>query len=213
MAVYFLAHLLSDYYWATYTLVMNESPDVSEFIAYFGWNTAFLVMFIAVWILRTQESKRYFNILMLIPIPLCIGQFLLFITYGGIFNNLWQCTFMALIVMGCMQGLLFYLKNRKNGAKFPYFSMLLFLFSISEMGMWISSCFAFESDLTNPYFYFGIMNYALIVFLPWSVGKFYETEGEKEHEKSAVEIRSQLLLQTIVSIIILACCVGGFYLI
>ncbi|MBO4847464.1 MAG: response regulator [Lachnospiraceae bacterium] len=191
---------------------MNENPDVSEFIAYFGWNTAFVALFVAIWLMRTPESKRYFNILLLLPIPLNIAQFLLFITYGGIFNNLWQCTFMTLIVMGCMQSILYYLKNKKNGASFPYFAMVLFLFSLSEMGMWISSCFTFENDLTNPYYHFGLINYSLIVFLPWSVGKFYESEGEKEHEKSAVEMRSQLLLQTIVSIIILACCVGGFYL-
>ena len=212
ISIYFMAHLLSDYYWVTYTLVMGENPDVSEFVAYFGWNTAFAALFISILLLRAPESKRYFNILMLLPIPLNIAQFLLYITYGGIFNNLWQCTLITLIVIGCMQSILYYLKNKKQGAKFPHYAVILFGSSLSEIGVWTSSCFDYRSDVMNPYYYFGLINYSLIVFLPWAARKFYESQGKEEHEKSAVEMRSQLILQTIVSIIMLACCVGGFYL-
>ena len=49
---FFLAHLLSDYYWTTYTLVMGDYPEVSEFIAYLGWNIGYI--FLAVFVYHMQ---------------------------------------------------------------------------------------------------------------------------------------------------------------
>ncbi|MBP5608613.1 MAG: hypothetical protein J6X66_10170, partial [Lachnospiraceae bacterium] len=83
MSVFFLASFLSDYYWTTYTLVMGDSPDVSALIAYFGWNAAFLVLLIAVIRMRVPGSRKYFHPLMLLPIPLNIYQFSLYIAFGG----------------------------------------------------------------------------------------------------------------------------------
>ena len=79
ISAFFLAHLLSDYYWTTYVLVMHDNPDVSGFMAYFGWNTAYILLLLAVLHMREPGSKRYFNLLMLIPIPLNIWQFFLYL--------------------------------------------------------------------------------------------------------------------------------------
>ena len=37
---FFLADILSEYYWTAYTLIIKEDPDVSALLAYFGWNIA-----------------------------------------------------------------------------------------------------------------------------------------------------------------------------
>ena len=75
--MFFLTELLSDYYWTTYTLVMHEEPDTSAFLGYFGWNIGFAVIFLIVLHMRSENSKRYFNALMLLPIPLNVYQFTL----------------------------------------------------------------------------------------------------------------------------------------
>ena len=40
--LFFLTHLLSDYFWTVYTIVMGVNPSVSGIMAYFGWNCAFV---------------------------------------------------------------------------------------------------------------------------------------------------------------------------
>lgn len=44
---FFLANFLSEYYWTMYELITNSYPDVSEFVAYLGWNIAFFCLLVA----------------------------------------------------------------------------------------------------------------------------------------------------------------------
>ena len=48
ITAFFLAHILSDYYWTVYTLVIHDSPEVSAFMAYFGWNVGYVLLIFAV---------------------------------------------------------------------------------------------------------------------------------------------------------------------
>ncbi|MBP5607654.1 MAG: response regulator [Lachnospiraceae bacterium] len=212
MSVFFLADILSDYYWTTYMLVMHDSPDVSEIMAYFGWNIAFLILFIAMLSLRPEGAKKYFNPLILLPIPLSIWQFTIYIQYGGLFNNLWQCGFTAAIAVLCMQVILYYFKNRKKGAHFPHLHVVILLYIISQYVSWTSTCFDWNSDLQNPYYYASITGYILMLFFSHAVSQFYKGEGYTTPEKDAAEIKTHIALQIIVSMIIISCCAGGFYL-
>ena len=92
MASFYLLFLLSDYYWTVYTLVMGENPDVAAFLAYFGWNMGYLILWITAYRFHSPEEKKFFHPAMLIPIPLNIMQLLLYNTFGGYFNNFWQVT-------------------------------------------------------------------------------------------------------------------------
>ena len=212
MSVFFLADILSDYYWTTYMLVMHDSPDVSEIMAYFGWNVAFLILFIAIYNLRPEGARKYFNPLMLLPVPLTIWQFTIYIQYGGLFNNLWQCGFTTVISVLCMQVILYYLKNRKNGAHFPHLHVITLLYIISQYISWTSTCFDWNSDLENPYYYASTAGYILMLFFSHAVSLDYKAEGYTPPEKDAAEIKTHIALQVIVSMIIISCCAGGFYL-
>ncbi|MBO7356269.1 MAG: response regulator, partial [Lachnospiraceae bacterium] len=214
VAGFFFANLLSDYYWTTYTLVMLEEPNVSEFLAYFGWNVGYVVMLFTVIRMRDHDSVRYFHPVMLIPIPLNIAQFILYIQYGGIFNNIWQVGFSTAVICFCIQSIAFYYsKKKKEGkASFPYFHALVLFFLFTEYVMWTASCFDWNSDILNPYYIFAIAGYLTELFFAWGIKKEYEAYGLVYSEKSPAEIRFQALLQVLVSAIVFGGCIGGYYL-
>ncbi len=212
MSVFFLADILSDYYWTTYILVMHESPDVSELMAYFGWNVAFVILLIAVLNLRPAGAKRYFNPLMLLPIPINIWQFFIYIEYGGLFNNIWQVGFTTAISIICLQVILYYIKNKKDGAHFPHIHFITLLYIISQYVSWTSSCFDWDSELQDPYYYASIAGYILMIFFSRAVSNDYKAEGSVPKEKDASEIKTHIALQVIVSLIVIICSAGGFYI-
>ncbi len=212
VAGFFLANLLSDYYWTVYTLVMHFEPDVSEFIAYFGWNVGYVVLLFAVIHLKDRKSKGYFSPMILVPIPITFAQFLLYISYGGIFNNVWQVGFSTAVLCVCCQAISYYVKNKKKGAAKPYFHITALLFICTEYVMWTSSCFDWPSDLLNPYYYFAVFGYIIEIFFAWSLSRHYQAFGFKAPEKNSVEIRFYAVLQTIVSLIVIGGCVGGYYI-
>ena len=212
-AGYFLAYLLSDYYWTGYTLIMHDEPDVSGFIAYLGWNIAFVVMLLLALDMRQEGSKRYVNPLMFLPVIAHGIQFAIYIQYGGIFNNLWQCGLTTAVAVICMQSILYYHVHRKEeGVHFPHLHVILLLLVVTEYGMWTSTCFYWPSLALDPYYYSAFLNYIIALFMAWAVGRDYLAEGLVYNEKSADETRSQVLLQVIVSFIILGGGAAGYYL-
>ncbi|MBO4609035.1 MAG: response regulator [Lachnospiraceae bacterium] len=208
--MFFLTELLSDYYWTTYTLVMHEEPDTSAFLGYFGWNIGFAVIFLIVLHMRSENSKRYFNALMLLPIPLNVYQFTLYIQYGGWFNNIWQVGVSTAIVIICLQSILYYLKERKNGEPVPYIHLTILFYITSQYAMWTCSCFDWSSDLANPYYYFCVLGYFIEVFFAWSVNKTYKSRGMEHVENSARDTRFQARLEVIILGLLLASCVAGY---
>ena len=77
--VFFLSTLMSCYYWTAYLLIMGDTPNVSNLFSYVGWNAAFLVITLLVIHLKSDEEKKYFHPLMLLPIPLNIWQLSLYL--------------------------------------------------------------------------------------------------------------------------------------
>ena len=114
LIAFYLANFLSEYYWTVYELVMHTYPDVSEFAAYLGWNIAYLALLLAVFFLRSKDARRYFHPVILLPVLLNAPQFLLYIQYGGVLNNLWQVGVTTLTMVFCLQDLLYRLKNEYN---------------------------------------------------------------------------------------------------
>ena len=212
IAAYFLASLLSAYYWTVYSLVMGDYPDVSGFIAYFGWNLAYPILLWAVIQMRNEGVKGFFHPLMLIPIPLNIYQFFIYIQYGGILNNLWQGFMLTAAACFCLQSLTWYFKNRKGGAHFPYFHTFVLVSIVAEYGMWTSSCYAWPSEYLYPYYYFALLCYVMEVLFAWGAEKDYEAEGFRHPRASSSEMRYQVFMQALVSVIIFGGCIGGYYL-
>ena len=212
LVIYFLAHFFSDYYWAIYVLIMHSYPNVSEFTVYLGWNVGYVFLFLAVYHLRT-EKKRYFHPLMLWPLLTNIPLFILYIQYGGIFNNIWQVGTTTVIMMFCTKEILFYIKHKKEGIPFPHLSLLILFFTLTGYGMWTASCFEWPYEYLNPYLYLTILGYSSTVLFPWAAEKIYENDNPFDSKKNEGELRFQTLLQTVASFIILGICAGGYFLV
>ncbi|MCR5673357.1 MAG: response regulator [Lachnospiraceae bacterium] len=208
---FFLAHILSDYYWTVYTLVMGENPDISAFLAYLGWNVSYVILVFASYYLREPESKKYFNIVMLIPIPLNFVQFMIYNQYGGVLNNFIQVTLVTAAVWFNLQQILYFIKNKKNGAQFPYFHVISLLYVVTEVGMWTSSCYFWSGDIKNPYYYCAFLNYAVAVLFSWAVAKDYAGKGLTPPERTSDEIKLQVRFQVIVTAIIGGGLAAGYY--
>ena len=208
--VFFLANFLSEYYWTIYQLVMGSYPNVSQFAAYLGWNIAYLFLLFAVFSMRQEGAKRFFHPVMLLPVLTNIPQFILYIQYGGLLNNLWQVGVTTITLVFCLQDLLYYLKRKEDRKFFPYLPLFVVAYLISQYGMWTASCFSWISELRNPYLYFSVLSSVFCIFFPYGVREFYEARESEKQTKSASEMRFQILLQTVVSLVIIGFCLAGF---
>lgn len=206
--VFFLSSLLSNYYWCIYMLVMNDYPNVSSIMAYFGWNCAYLILPFMVYHTRYHEEKGYFNPLCLIPVPLNIAQFMLYIQYGGYFNNVWQGTLSTISVCLSINSILFYLNKRKQNARIPYVAIMTFLYIICEYTMWTSSCFDWPSEALNPYNYAAILEGFCLILIPCAIIAVYKKLGIYNGFRMSGNIHRAFrpLYITFVSI----CCIGGY---
>ena len=211
IAIFFMSHFLSDYYWSVYALIVHDYPDVSEFFAYFGWNVAYLFLFLVILQMRKEGARRYFHPLMLLPLLVNGAQFVLYIQYGAILNNIWQVGMTTLIMILCLQDILYYKKNKKYGIKFPKLSTLVLLFLICEYVMWTSSCFGWSSEFINPYLYFTIISSIMLLFFGSCAKGDYINGGIDVPTKSMGEIRFQTMLQLLVSFVIFGGCAGGYF--
>ncbi len=206
---YFLAHFLSDYYWSAYVFVIHDDPDVSAIMAYFGWNLSYLLLLFAVMHMREPRSKKYFNPLMLIPIPVNIAHFILYVQYGGIFNNLWDGLVLTAVAIFCLQSILYYLKRRDGGVPFPWLAFVTLIYTIFQYGMWTSTCFWFSSWPVHPYYLCAFANYITMLFLPYAIAKDYVSQGLSSKDVSTTGMRFRMLLQIVSSVVISGGCIAG----
>lgn len=211
LIVFFLAKFLSEYYWTIYMLITRDDPDVSEFAAYLGWNVGYLFLLITVFFVRQSGAKRYFHPVILLPVLLNIPQFILYIQYGAVLNNIWQVGVTTLTAVFCLQELMYWLKNRKKQKAFPLFSLLVILYLVMEYAMWTSSCFDWPGAAQSPYLYCSIVSSLLTVFFGYGVRKYYDSEGAEADAKNETAQRFHVLLQTSVALVILFICAAGYF--
>ena len=157
LIAFFLANFLSEYYWTIYQLVINSSPDVSEFVAYLGWNIGFFALLLAVFFMRSDKAKRYFNPLVFIPVLVNIPQLILYCSFGGIINNIYEVLVTTITEIFCLQEILYNHKNKDKRIKYSLFSIFTLAFLVATYGKWTSSCFDYSSELLNPYLYFSVI--------------------------------------------------------
>lgn len=210
--IFFLSNLLSNYYWCIYMLVMGDYPNASSILAYFGWNIAFLVLPILQYGIRYKEEKGFFSIWSLIPIPLNFIQFLIYIQYGGIFNNLWQGGFATLSACMGINSIIYYLKNKKSGAKKPYVAAVVVLYIFTEHVMWTSSCYSWPSEYLYPYNYASILDGFVYIMLPFSIVWTYRLLGEDKPSTNPALDHLQKVFKPMFMSVVVTCCFGGYLL-
>ncbi len=205
-----LANLLSNYYWGIYVLVMDDYPNVSSILAYVGWNIAYLILPFLQLEMRYEEEKRFFSPVCLIPIPLNIAQFLLYIQYGGIFNNIWQGTLSTVSICLSINSIMYYLKNRKKRARVPYLPFATFMLILFEYVMWTSSCFSWPSEWLYPYNYASVLDNVCYILIPLAMIKTYRELGEKRDKVSQSSL--QRVFKPVYIFMLAFFCLGGSFL-
>lgn len=205
--VFFLANFLSNYYWGIYLFVMDDYPNVSSFFAYFGWNFAFLVLPAMLHSLHHYGDVKFFSWISLIPIPINIIQLLLYIKYGGIFNNVWQVFFTTVASCMCLNSIVFYVKHRSTGVRLPYVSVIVLLYIFFEYAMWTSSCFSWRSEVINPYNYASIFDIICYFLLPFAIIKYYSIDGDNNSVEYVSKISGYLY-----TALVLVICFSGYFL-
>ena len=209
---FFLLHILSDYYWGIYTHVLGDEPEASAILAYFGWNVGYVFLIAALIHMEKSEVRRFFHPLMLLPVPLNIWQFILYLPYGGLANNIVQGLLLTVIAVICVRALIYYCLNRKNGAYFPVLHAVILIYTAAEYGMWTSSCFFWTDTILSPYYLFDLIGLAVMTQFAWSTGKDYEEYGYVYPDKNGEEKKFEIRLKTIAALVIIGGCVGGYYL-
>ena len=211
LVFFFLAHFLSDYYWTIYVLVMKSYPEVSGFMANLGWNISYVFLLLAMCNYLLERKKRFFHPLMLWPVLTNVPQFILYLQFGGVLNNLWQVSITTAVMVLCMAEILFYLPNRKiSSIHFPYLAVLILVYEILSYAMWTFSCFDWKSDLLNPYFYSSLLTSTTSLFFVHAFSKEQKAKLPAKIDKNATELRFQATIQTILASVIFTLCIGGY---
>ena len=208
--LFFLSNLLSNYYWCIYLLVMGDDPNVSSLLAYFGWNIGFFILPLLVWHMRQEKEKGFFSPVCLLPVPLNLYQFMIYISFGGILNNIWQGGFATLCAVLSLNSIMYYIKNRKNGARCPYLAAAALLYITVEYVMWTASCFDWPSVWADPYTYASLVDAMVYALIPIALIKTFKDE-EEEGSAGTTE-RFRKVFRSVYIAVITVCCVGGYLL-
>lgn len=206
--IFFLSDLMSSYFWTAYLVIMGETPDDSDALTYFGWNIAFLFLFFLIFNIKSREERRYFNPVMLLPIPLNIWQLILYLDFDNQWLSIYQVTICTLVSCFCLQGVMWYFKNRKNGGKPPFVEIAALLFVTFEFGMWTHTCFdSWASDLYYP---FSFLNSLSMLLLVWAIKKHYDYA--EDDSEMLVDKKIQNIMKVAYVVIVLLCSLGGIWL-
>ena len=211
VTAFLLSTLLSCYYWGAYTLLMNDTPNVSSFIAFVGDNLSAIPLILLLLHIRQDGEKRFFSPLSLLPVPLTAFQFTIYIQYGAIFNNIWQCFFSTVVIVLALNSIIYYFKNKKNGAKVPYVAHILFVYIVFEYTMWTSSCYDWPNEWLNPYNYANLIVFTTMITLPWAVIKMH---GEKIFGNRSRTSTKKIgtLFKPLYLVASLGICLGGYFM-
>ena len=190
---FLLGDFLSTYYWVVYIFVVGDHPDSSALMAYFGWNAGYVLLLLLARYVTDHGARRYFHPLMLLPVPVNFAQFLLYIQYGAYFNNAWHGIFATLIMILCIQGLLYNRKQNKRGENNAVLAVLL-LYCLFQYAAFTVSCFTLPEEWPDLYSIFNFAQYTCNIMLPFAVAKMYGDRIRETKESDAADFRNMLRL-------------------
>ncbi|MCR5733251.1 MAG: response regulator [Lachnospiraceae bacterium] len=207
--IFFLGNMLSNYYWGVYILVMDDYPNVSSALAYFGWNLAFMMLAVMQYLFWREPGIRRLSPVSLLPALINIPQLFLYMQFGGYFNNIWQVFFTTVVACLAFDCLVWYAENRKDGARFPYVSAVVLVFITVEYAAWTSSCFDWPSEILNPYNYLILIADLCYVLIPVAIIRYYRSDTKSVN---AARDRIISVFKPVYIIIVTIFCIGGFLL-
>ena len=206
--IFNIAGLLSSYFWTSNLFIMGDAPNTSDFLSYFGWNVSYLIIVFLVIHMKSKEERKYFHVLMLVPIPLNIWQFTLYLEFGGIINSAYQVLICTVIACLALQSILWRFKNRKNDKRPAYVAISALVVVICEFGMWTSSCY--DGWVAYLYYVFSILlsiGYFLMLLM---IRK--EIKNQPSQTQILIDKKIQRIMKIAFLIIISFASVGGVLL-
>ena len=208
-AIFFVGNLLSSYFWSAYFVIMRATPNTNNGFTYLGWDIGFLALLGLVFLMKSREEIRYFNPFMLLPVALNVWQLILYLPFGGVINSIYQVTVCTGIACLSLQGILWYLRERKDkNIKPPLVQISTLLLVAFEFGMWTSSCFGGWIGIL--YYLFSILSSMCNLLLVWSINRIYGRGKEKSD--IPVDTKFQAFLKTIYLILAVISSLGGILL-
>lgn len=208
---FFLATFLSEYYRTIYEFVMHAYPAVSEFTANLGWNISYVFLLLAVLHTQSPEARRFFHPVLALPVGLVIPQLVLRLRGSEGLNSIWQSGITAVIMVFCLQNMLFHRKRRKTRKDFPWLSLLILAVLFMKCAMWTSSCFEWNSELLSPSFVFAVAGSLISVFLAYGMSWHYEAEETQEKTWIVSEMQFRVVMQAVAALVIIVLCGAGFF--
>ncbi len=212
LSLFYLSCLMSDFFWTTYLVVMGSNPDYGSAIASFGWNISCLFLYIILLRIRNPKTKGFFHPLMFLPIPMMIGVFLAFTPSDAHFNSFVQCMAAAITMTVTLRAVIYWYKNRKEGAHFPHLKSLIFAYIVLQTGIWFCEANSWNGYRIDSYYCFVFVSFIPLLLLPAGMQKDIAAEGLSISEKNAYEMRLQIILQALVSLIIVGGSAGGYFM-
>ena len=158
---------------------------------------------------KSREERRYFHVLMLIPIPLNIWQLTMYLQFGGVANSVYQVIVTTATACLALQSLLYSLKKKQKekGTSF-YTAVTVLIFLLAEYGMWTSTCF--DGEISNLYYPFSFLSSLSYLMLVWAMDRS-ETELKKKEETRDAQ-RFQTIMKLVYAVVVISCSVGGIAL-
>ena len=202
---YFTSSLLSSYFWTSYLIIMDDSPNASNFLTYLGWNIGYLILVLLNIHVKTREERRYLTPLMILPLLVNIPQLMLYVQFDGVIMSIYQVTICTVTACLCVQGTVWYIKHRKEDARVPYIAIATLVNLVAEFGMWTASCYEGWADKVYYLSSFVCsLSYLLIV---WAAKKYYIGD-----EDVIIDRRMQKMLKLTYVSIVMICSIGGIFL-
>ena len=209
MTGFLLGNLLSNYYWGAYELVMGDYPNVSSMFANFGWNVAYLILVITLISMRRNLGVKGISPITFLLVPINFFQLLIYLQYGGYFNNIWQVSLSTIAAMLALDAVIVCIKKRKDGLRPPYICIAMLGYILVEYIMWTSSCYDWPSEWLYPYNYAAPASTLFFVLIPLAIKKQVAGDDSEILDK---ENRLKKLIGPVYISVVIICCTGGFFL-
>ncbi len=158
--------------------------------------------------LKERKERRYFHVLMLIPIPLNLWQLSLYVPFGGVANSVYQVLILTVTAIFCVQSLCWRIRHKEGNRRTVLVHLAILLNITFSFGMWTTSCF--DEPIANLYYPFSIVNSLALLFLAWSVS--HAAEDKSGVRDDSLDKKYSSLLKWVYLAVTVICILGGFLL-
>ena len=169
MALFYGTFLLGLLYWLLYLLFYGDTPNF-RYISELSWYTAFLFLFLILQhIADPGERTVKAWIPRLMPV-FAFGMGIFYMQWSAWLSNVLSAAVMSLLLYQAVRGLIYHRKQEQH-RKWTRFYCLTLLFCMAEYCMWTVTCFYWSDALSNPYFWFDILQTVCFpLFIPAAAG-------------------------------------------